>query len=401
MDIEKGKEKLKKYVKKKVGRAIKKLIFKLLKKLLIKLVMAIMKAVLTATAALVGVIGVPTAIILAVVIILGGAMFMLAPSLGLIDEDSPVSQQEIRSELNSLIKNSSNDPNYRPPFGLVSSIDMMRIIQEDLEPWEVDYKPIVKTLSPDLTYKDYTDTYEIKTVTTTTTEVKEETSNEQVQIGTVRKLVCSDEELARWPLQLVEKMCYREIPIYEDSIPETKTVTEVDTRTKEEKKKVSLLQTVHAWNRLETFEYKEVKLKESFKRVSVKVEGNKKIEVFKRKKKGWVFDSKEFEYNYEKFDQVLAELELEESAVKLLVEALIANNIPLDGYMGNFFDMVVEGGMGMIIPPENMAIYKAAEKKYKVKWNYLAAVHWVETKFSTIKVMESSVGAIGHTQVRP
>ncbi|MFD6796829.1 hypothetical protein ACFWGY_26280, partial [Prauserella salsuginis] len=70
-------------------------------------------------------------------------------------------------------------------------------------------------------------------------------------------------------------------------------------------------------------------------------------------------------------------------------------------YMGNFFDVFIDGGMGMMVPQEYMKFYKAAEAKYKVGWNYLAAIHWVETKFSTIDIMVSSVGAIGHTQVRP
>jgi murein DD-endopeptidase MepM/ murein hydrolase activator NlpD len=398
MNFEEGKEKIKKHVKKKIGKAIRKAVVKVIKKVAIKLVMLIMKAIITAITALIGVIGVPTALILAVVIILGGAMFMLAPSLGLIDGDSPVSQKQLKSELNSLLKKSSADPNYRPPFELVTSIDLMRIIQEDAEPWEVDFEPIVDTLSPDLTYEDFTDTYEIKTVTTTTTEVTEEGSGERVQVGTERRFVCSDEELVTMPIERIERLCYRDVPVYEGESPTTKTVTETDTDIKEEKKKVSLLKKVHAWNRIEEFYYKETEMKEEFKLVSVKEEGNKKIEVYKRKKKAWVFDGKDFEYDYTKFDQILSELELEESAIELLVEALKYNNIPMDGYMGKFFDTFIEGGMGMMIPPEYMEIYKAAEKKYNVKFNYLAAIHYVETKFSTIDIMESHVGAIGHLQ---
>lgn len=53
------------------------------------------------------------------------------------------------------------------------------------------------------------------------------------------------------------------------------------------------------------------------------------------------------------------------------------------------------------IPAEYIPIYQAAEEKYGVPWNLLAAVHRIETRFSTLDPMISSVGAEGHYQVRP
>lgn len=53
------------------------------------------------------------------------------------------------------------------------------------------------------------------------------------------------------------------------------------------------------------------------------------------------------------------------------------------------------------IPAEYIPIYQAAAKKYGVPWNLLAAVHRVETVFSTIGTMESYAGAIGHMQFMP
>ncbi|MFE3974549.1 MULTISPECIES: M23 family metallopeptidase [unclassified Peribacillus] len=50
------------------------------------------------------------------------------------------------------------------------------------------------------------------------------------------------------------------------------------------------------------------------------------------------------------------------------------------------------------IPAEYLPVYKAAEEKYGVPWNLLAAHHRVETRFSTLETMVSSVGAIGHLQ---
>jgi len=49
--------------------------------------------------------------------------------------------------------------------------------------------------------------------------------------------------------------------------------------------------------------------------------------------------------------------------------------------------------------PENfIPIYKAAEAKYGTPWYLLAAIHRVETSFSTDPKMVSSVGAVGHFQ---
>lgn len=408
-----AKDKLKKYAKKKIGKAIRKAVMKLIKKLLMKLITAVIKAILTAITALIGAIGIPTAIILAIVVILGGAMFYLAPSLGLIDGDSPRIQASIKSELESLIKKSSTYENYRPPFELVSSIDLMRIIQEDKNPWEVNFSPIVTTLSPDLTHETYQDTYEIKTVTTTTTEVttyetRVETYQERVLVGYEKVFVCTDEEAAGLPYNVVIKKCYKEEPVYEwvektrtTQVPVTETVTDVKEEVKQEKKNVTFLKTAHTWNRFETYYYVENQLNNSFERIEVKQEGNKKVEIYKRKTKEWVFDRKDFQYNYTKFDKILTDLKLDDSAIQLLVEALKENNVPLDGYMGTFFDSFLEGGTSMMVPQDHMKIYQAAEKRFGVGWNYLAAIHYIETKFSTIELMVSSAGAIGHMQFMP
>ncbi|ALA55215.1 bifunctional lytic transglycosylase/C40 family peptidase [Shouchella clausii] len=53
------------------------------------------------------------------------------------------------------------------------------------------------------------------------------------------------------------------------------------------------------------------------------------------------------------------------------------------------------------IPADFIPIYKAAEQEYGVPWNLLAAIHRVETHFSTIDPMVSPVGAVGHMQFMP
>ncbi|WP_445486488.1 lytic transglycosylase domain-containing protein [Niallia sp. 03133] len=53
------------------------------------------------------------------------------------------------------------------------------------------------------------------------------------------------------------------------------------------------------------------------------------------------------------------------------------------------------------IPEPYIPIYQVAAGRYGVDWTVLAAIHQIETRFSTIKTMISSVGAIGHMQFMP
>lgn len=56
---------------------------------------------------------------------------------------------------------------------------------------------------------------------------------------------------------------------------------------------------------------------------------------------------------------------------------------------------------GQVVPTEYIPYYKQAGDKYGIDWTVLAAIHDIETNFSTLKVMVSSVGAIGHMQFMP
>ncbi|RNA66693.1 lytic transglycosylase domain-containing protein [Alteribacter keqinensis] len=53
------------------------------------------------------------------------------------------------------------------------------------------------------------------------------------------------------------------------------------------------------------------------------------------------------------------------------------------------------------VPQEYLPIYKAAEEEYGVPWNLLAAIHRMETIFSTMDPLLSPVGAEGHMQFMP
>ncbi|MBB6450715.1 hypothetical protein HNR44_002705 [Geomicrobium halophilum] len=53
------------------------------------------------------------------------------------------------------------------------------------------------------------------------------------------------------------------------------------------------------------------------------------------------------------------------------------------------------------IPEEYIPIYQEAADEFGIPWEVLAAVHRVETKFSTMDPMVSPVGAEGHMQFMP
>ncbi|WP_347550225.1 lytic transglycosylase domain-containing protein [Pseudalkalibacillus hwajinpoensis] len=53
------------------------------------------------------------------------------------------------------------------------------------------------------------------------------------------------------------------------------------------------------------------------------------------------------------------------------------------------------------VPEEYIDLYREAGDEYDVQWELLAAVHRVETKFSTMPTLKSPKGAIGHYQFMP
>lgn len=111
------------------------------------------------------------------------------------------------------------------------------------------------------------------------------------------------------------------------------------------------------------------------------------------------------DYGY--FDMVLSESPFNyKENDKKMVEAMYAmtgNHINysvwLDGNSLIGFDGYVVPGSS--VPTEYMKYYLEAEKKYKVDWYYIAAIHFIETAFSTHPTMISSVGAEGHVQFMP
>lgn len=130
--------------------------------------------------------------------------------------------------------------------------------------------------------------------------------------------------------------------------------------------------------------------------------------VIKTKSRSETFVPDQFEnVDYTYYDRTLSNPPFEYGMQdKLLVEALYmatgkeifykewSTGNSLVGFDGTIIP-------GSSVPSEFMEHYLAAEKAYRVDWYYIAAIHFVETGFSTHPTMISSVGAEGHTQFMP
>ncbi|SDJ10795.1 lytic transglycosylase domain-containing protein [Natribacillus halophilus] len=69
--------------------------------------------------------------------------------------------------------------------------------------------------------------------------------------------------------------------------------------------------------------------------------------------------------------------------------------------LDRFFDGGLSGYSNDEVPAEYYPIYQEAAETYDIPWQVLAAVHRIETKFSTMDPMVSPVGAEGHMQFMP
>ncbi|NLP52165.1 peptidoglycan DD-metalloendopeptidase family protein [Bacillus sp. RO1] len=72
----------------------------------------------------------------------------------------------------------------------------------------------------------------------------------------------------------------------------------------------------------------------------------------------------------------------------------------LEGYSGGSWGGGFNGNIipGDNVPPQYMPIYLAAESAFGVDWYVIAALHFVETGYSTHPTMISNMGAVGHFQ---
>ena len=98
-------------------------------------------------------------------------------------------------------------------------------------------------------------------------------------------------------------------------------------------------------------------------------------------------------FGYGQNDKIAVEAFYQATGGDIRYSEWLTNN-SLIGFIGS-----VMPGAG--VPAEFMQHYLEAEKVYKVDWYFIAAIHFIETAFSTHPTMISSVGAEGHTQFMP
>lgn len=194
------------------------------------------------------------------------------------------------------------------------------------------------------------------------------------------------------------------------TILETTNCSEGDctTTTSTEKWKRNELVRVDKWDSVVTITVDYVEIDEIVSSTATMVD-DKAVVTTVRRLGNDIITSMSTTYDYTLFERVLSEKPFEYGEEsKKTVEAVYELN-GFDIYYTEWLEgksvidfggdyTVIPGGS---IPIEFMEIYLAAEKKYSVPWYYLAAFHYVETKFSTHKPMISSVGAEGHMQFMP
>lgn len=276
---DKAKQIAKNYAKKQV----RKLLIKLGKKALIAIGkgIALVGKMLLAVA---GALGLKGLLILLIIVFVGGALMYVFPSFGWFSSKSgsPKTPDQLRAEYELAVTNSTDYSEYRPPQMLVQFIDNQRIVKEKKKLWEINPSSLVSTLKPDIEMKTFTDHYYSRTVTRTYAQGENEPKEEVSE--------------SSW---------------------------DVDRQ---------LITRAHAWNRIETFIYRQETTSSS--------SGDDTLE-----STVWVLDNQTSETDFSKFDNTLKSFKFTNQDFKLLVDVVWANKESfLDGYEGIYGS--VTGGDG-------------------------------------------------------
>jgi murein DD-endopeptidase MepM/ murein hydrolase activator NlpD len=352
---------------KKVGKKIGKKVAKAVMKAAIKGAMALGKALL----ALLSGVSIPVLVVLVslfflVIISFAISSFALGGDGKGLDGTLKVLNTYIVQESNSTIDSKKPDQlPYRVPEGLIAAVVQIDGIQKGDEDDKAIIHKFTQALKPDFVYENFDEWTETETTICKEGECKKSTSK-------VKKSVPYLTSIIAWNGKTTTS--------YESSTSEWETTV---TNSTEEKTETD----------------KDENGKPITKQTKIPVKTTTKTRY-----QSFVGDAT-YEEDYSKFDEQLTGLGLKEKDKKL-VEAIYETNGGtihytewLNGFGGIFFDGVVTPGSS--VPAQYMPIYLAAEKKYKVHWYVLAAIHFVETGFSTTPVMVSGVGAEGHAQFMP
>ncbi|MDC3424268.1 peptidoglycan DD-metalloendopeptidase family protein [Aquibacillus sp. 3ASR75-11] len=391
--------------------------------------------------ALVSAIGLPTILIAAgvvvlVIIISLVVSFMFGSGEGLEGDDQELYNYIVEQADSTVNMSDPVQVRYRVPEELIASVIQLEAMTKEDEKKVIEN--MADSLAPEFTYNDYNEWKETKTQVCTDGECKpwsdiEREDNWVSKLKDVNfwngytvfnytpyttewetNVTIQTKEKEYVEYEKVSRKVTREIPYTEyEYVPytEKKTITKkyvipvppyfvfVDTEIEVEK----------CCKKREVTKYR---TETDIIVDTVPVEKTKEIEIktiTKTRYQRFNTDSNTTE-DYSTFDQILNSYELGMNDKRLIEANYMFSNGEIGytdwlkgnggfGYVGGGFNGTIIPGAG--IPAQFMPYYRAAEKKYGVDWFTLAAVHFVETGFSTHPTMVSSVGAIGHLQFMP
>lgn len=380
---------------------------------------------------LVGTIGLPAigialCAIIAIVIISLAWSFLLGTGEGLTGEDKRTHEYIIEKANGTVNMNSSIERPYRVPEKLIAAT-----IQLDAFTKNDDIKDVISkmatALKPNFDYGQY-DEWKEKQITVCEDGVCQ--TGEVIHTeNMVSKLDLAEywngttsfkytPHVSPWESKTVVTYKTIQVPVtkmelVEEQVPVTKKVCK-KVFIPGEYKKISDGHWVMLPDRYEEVCENVTVMETRTKKVPVTVIEDKKIKVETITKTRYQYftSTKNTTTDYSMFDMILNSysLGLED---KKLIEAhymFMGGSIAYTDWLqtmggggiiggGGYFDGTIIPGGG--VPPQFMPFYRSAEKAYGVDWYVLAAIHFVETGFSTHPTMISSAGAVGPLQFMP
>lgn len=367
---------------------------------------------------LVGAVGVPTliigfCIIVAVLVVSFAWSFMLGTGEGLSGDDQKTYEYIVSEADKTVDMKSSIEKPYRVPEKLIAAT-----IQLDAFSKNDDITSIIsnmaKSLAPDFTYGQY-DEWNEKQVT-----VCEDNVCKEGEVQHTPKMVKKLENVDYWNGSTTFT--------YTPHVSDWKTTTNITYKTVTETTTKKVVTELEVPKVIETCTRKiisedppkyvnECKTETIYvtetetKYVPVQTERKIEVKTITKTRYQYFTSTKSTRTDYATFDSVLNSYGLGLEDKKLIeanyifmggtiayTEWLTSNGTGLGGGFTSFDGTITPGGG---VPPQFMPYYLSAEKKYGVHWYTLAAIHFVETGFSTHPTMISSAGAIGHFQFLP
>lgn len=405
--------KLSKKTAKKLAKQGAKLAVKLAKMAAKKLALLIAKGI----AWLIGTVGLPV-ILIAIFVIIALVVFSLAFSFffgigeGLNSEDKKIHQYIVEQANKTVDMNSSIEKPYRVPEKLIAAT-----IQLEFFEGNDDIKDIIKNMATKLTPTFDWGQYE-------------EWSEKQVTV--CEDGVCKDGAAVKTKKQ-VSKLDYVEYWngstsfTYTPVISEWKTKTEITHKTVKEFKEKDVSKTIMVpvtKQKCETItimypyphqkttceDVTEMEMQTTTDKQVETVEKVIEVKTITKTRNKYFTSTKSTTTDYSTLDGILNSYGLGINDKKLIE----INYLFMDGNIAytEWLQTMGGGDLGLIsfdgtiipgggVPPQFMPYYLSAEKKYGVHWYVLAAIHFVETGFSTHPTMISSAGAVGHVQFMP